>query len=101
MQEMPGAELLVSPIPYVAMKELKKEEDLFLILASDGLFDTIMDSEAVKLVNDIIRRTSGGAGWRPTDLGVKEAADSLVQTSLNRGTQDNVTAMVIAFQWDS
>ena len=100
-QEISGAELLVSAVPYVGTHDLKKEY-LLVVMGSDGLFDVMVDSEAVKLVSDIIKRASGGVGgWRPTDLGVRDAADSLIQTALNRGTQDNATALVLAFQWDT
>ena len=68
------------------------------------LMSAYRDQEAVKLVLEVIQRGSGGGSfgqkaWRPTEMSVREAADLLVSTALTRGTADNVTALVVAFQW--
>lgn len=58
----------------------------FLIVACDGLWDVMTDSEAVNLV-----------------AGMKDAskmADKLVKTAMQRGTTDNVSAMCIRLQQD-
>lgn len=57
-------------------------EQSFLILACDGLFDVISDQEAVDLVQSFQGEKTDVAGF-------------LVEEALQRGTTDNVTAVVV------
>jgi serine/threonine protein phosphatase PrpC len=73
----------------------------FLIIASDGLWDVIRDQEA----GDIARGTLTALGVlkdgkcvltdeKSIEVACHAAAKELLDTSLNRGTSDNVTAIV-------
>jgi serine/threonine protein phosphatase PrpC len=102
-----GAEPLVSPVPYVHCRDLGPD-DLVLVLCSDGVFDALTDEEAVRMSVEAIRRHPSHhpptahplrrGPFRPNEMGVKEAADLLVNTALMRGSYDNCTAAVIALQ---
>eukprot|EP00775_Hariotina_reticulata_P006807 gene6807-7023_t len=59
--------------------------DEFLILGSDGLWDVMSDQEAVGLVNDTVKDPA-------------LCAKRLVQEALARGSNDNVTAVVLFLQ---
>ncbi|KAG5467894.1 hypothetical protein LSCM4_00980 [Leishmania orientalis] len=61
------------------------EEDAFLILACDGLWDTMSYAEAVELATTY---TASGAD-------ANSVADQLVREALRRGTRDNVTAIFV------
>merc|ERR1712166_1088456 len=63
----------------------------FVIVASDGLWDVVSEEEACEMVLSILKSKSadsdGGGGGA--------AADRLVKEGIQRGTQDNVTAVVV------
>ncbi|KAG5493988.1 hypothetical protein JKF63_01821 [Porcisia hertigi] len=61
------------------------KEDAFLIIACDGLWDTMSYSEAVELATEYV---ASGAD-------AKSAADQLVSEALRRGTRDNVTVIFV------
>ncbi len=57
----------------------------FLILASDGIWDAIKNDEAVKVVEAALRQGKNSS----------EAAEELVKTALQKGSQDNCSAIVV------
>ncbi|AQZ17658.1 PTC1 (YDL006W) [Zygosaccharomyces parabailii] len=71
---------LVVGNPFTTSVQLT-DNDEFLILACDGLWDVIDDQDACELIRDI---------GEPN-----EAAKTLVRYALENGTTDNVTAMVV------
>lgn len=64
-----------------------------LILACDGVWDVMTDQEAVDFV--LSKCTSEGVGESRTFLPERDAAKLLVQEALDRGSTDNVTAIVV------
>eukprot|EP00466_Bigelowiella_natans_P020987 jgi/Bigna1/47740/estExt_Genewise1.C_170143 len=73
----------VSSVPDVVRRKIS-QEDNFLIVASDGLWDVISSQDAV----DICARQRN----------VKEASVALVEEAISRSGQDNITAIVVALQ---
>lgn len=71
---------LVVGNPFTTSVEITNEDE-FLILACDGLWDVIDDQEACEIIKDIKEPN--------------EAAKTLVRYALENGTTDNVTAMVV------
>jgi len=69
--------------PYTTETELCQEDE-FLILACDGLWDVITDQGAIELVRDI--------------EDAQEASQVLLKHALDNHTTDNVTAIVIRFK---
>jgi len=76
----------VSPEPHIN-KIILQPEDEFLIVSCDGLWDKLSYETAVEFVSQCKAQ-----GKDPT-----EAAQLLVQDSLERGTLDNVTAIIVYF----
>ncbi|KAK8821982.1 hypothetical protein WA538_000079, partial [Blastocystis sp. DL] len=68
--------------PYINSVELTEESE-FVVIACDGVFDVLEDDEVCKIVREEI--LSGN---------VDGCADKLVQESVDRGSTDNITAIV-------
>ncbi|PNH07005.1 putative protein phosphatase 2C 8 [Tetrabaena socialis] len=84
--------------PYViAQPEIimhsRTEEDEFLILATDGLWDTLDNKEAVDIVHRCLRH-KGVQSLGPREALVK-VGRILTKFAVSRGSRDNVTAIII------
>ncbi|KAJ4788462.1 Protein phosphatase 2C family protein [Rhynchospora pubera] len=71
--------------PEVSIME-RLEEDEFLILASDGLWDVISDEMACM----IVRNSLSSVG-----LTVDDAASLLTRMAISRGSRDNISVLVV------
>lgn len=61
------------------------EGDNFILIGSDGLFDRISSQEAVNfLLSELLK-----------DNNLEKAIDKLITEANKRGTDDNITAIVI------
>ncbi|KDO33005.1 hypothetical protein SPRG_02696 [Saprolegnia parasitica CBS 223.65] len=79
---------LVIATPEVTTSDVTDEED-FLLLGSDGLFDVFEDQEAVDFVTTQLRK--GGD--------VQRTVEALVEYAIGtQGSRDNVTAIVVLFK---
>lgn len=74
---------LIRADPDVTQRELT-EQDHYLVLASDGLWDVFRAAEVADICYTYERH------------GVQRIADYLVQMSLTRGSMDNITAVVVS-----
>ena len=79
------ADLLI-PVPECRSIVLSQGHE-FLIIASDGLWDVVSDSEAVTRAKNAL---SGGKT-------ASEAAEELCDLALKLGSSDNVTAVIVQF----
>lgn len=84
---MPLAADLVTAEPEVLPLPLT-EQDEFVLLGSDGLWDGMLYQEAVDAVH----------AWRRERGTIAGVAESLVQLSIDRNVPDNVTCVVVAFE---
>jgi len=75
---------LVSGLPEIKIYDIHPNEDRFLILACDGIWDVLSDEEAVSVCVE----------HRTADV----AARALIRRSFEVGSDDNLTAMVVAWQ---
>jgi len=104
--------------------EYREDEDQFIIVASDGLWDVMSSSEAVQYVQTMLTGSVGALregsvqqGNRPTDVDLrtwsrqyskdrglvraalmsrkKKMAKYLVEEALRRGTFDNITVVIL------
>ncbi|KAG7883400.1 hypothetical protein KL938_002637 [Ogataea parapolymorpha] len=73
---------LVIGAPFTTCTELTDQDD-FLILACDGLWDVCSDQDAVDLIKD--------------EMDPYKASDTLCKLAINKMSTDNVTAMVVRF----
>ncbi|KAI9907588.1 hypothetical protein PsorP6_004354 [Peronosclerospora sorghi] len=78
---------LVSWTPDVARFDVQAD-DLFVIVACDGIWDVLSAQEAVDLVLGHVDDA-------------KAAADALVKAAYKKGSEDNLTATVIVFGWQA
>merc|ERR1712050_259204 len=62
------------------------DKDLFIVLATDGVFDVLSNQEVVDMA---LRH------WSDPE----EAAKNIVRSAYKRGSEDNLTVLVIQFGW--
>jgi serine/threonine protein phosphatase PrpC len=79
----------VSAVPFVKKVQLKPQHDTLLVIACDGLWDVVTYEEAVMIA----------AEARQQGKTAQEAAKHLVQTGLIKGSQDNLTIIVLYLSW--
>eukprot|EP00415_Alexandrium_ostenfeldii_P004258 UN4258 len=74
----------------VAEPEVKilpiSDKDLFLVLATDGIFNVLSNQDVVDCA---------GKHWDDPE----EAAKNIVRTAFQKGSDENLTALVIQFGW--
>merc|ERR1711870_80139 len=75
---------LVTAVPEIHTYDLHPSEDRFLVLACDGIWDVLGDDDAMAVCIE----------HRSADL----AAHALIRRSFESGSDDNLTAMVVAWQ---
>jgi len=75
---------LVTAVPEIHTYDLKPESDRFLILACDGIWDVLTDEAAVSVCTE----------HQTADL----AAHALIRRAFEVGSDDNLTALVVAWQ---
>ncbi|CAJ1349955.1 unnamed protein product [Effrenium voratum] len=80
---------VVTAVPELSAFAIDPEEDVMLILASDGIHGSVSDVEAVRLASAQLRE--GGAN------AAEKAARVLVETAHERDPADDKTALVIWF----
>merc|ERR1719401_757455 len=80
---------LVSAEPDVTVHEVDWDEDEFVILASDGIWDVITDKDAVRTVQKCLRQGDKD----------EKAAETLVKRASDKGSKDDCTAVVVRFGW--
>ncbi|TNN80358.1 Protein phosphatase 1L [Liparis tanakae] len=76
---------VVIPDPDIMSFDLDKLQPEFMILASDGLWDTFSNEEAVRFIRERLSEPHFGA-------------KSIVLQSYYRGCPDNITVMVVKFK---
>lgn len=79
---------VVVPDPDIMSFDLDKLQPEFMILASDGLWDTFSNEEAVRFIRDRLDEPHFGA-------------KSIVLQSFYRGCPDNITVMIVKFKGKS
>jgi len=78
----------VSPVPDFIFHSREKEEDEFVIIACDGIWDVQTNEECVKMVAGIFDEGE-------SDMGV--VCEEILDLCLIKGSKDNMTAAVIKF----
>lgn len=78
----------VSVDPHVSTRELCHDDEL-MIIACDGLWDKVTYDDAMQCAVSL----------RKSGMAPAEVAKSLAQLSLERGSVDNVTVLVVFFDW--
>lgn len=97
---------VISVEPHVTSLALS-EADRFAVLGSDGLFDSLTDERVVRCVGEHLRAALARAAASPLERApppdgcalAQECAQALVKSALANGAVDNVTALVVLFDW--
>ena len=86
---------LINSEPDILSFRLKKLESEFAILASDGLWDTHSNEEAVKFIKSRLNDNKNKSSRKQQ---IENAAKSLAMDSYREGSTDNVTVIVLDFK---
>jgi len=90
----------VSCVPHQSQHEITKATP-FMIIACDGIWDVMTDQEAVDLVAKSLKEKfeSRDPGEHPKELQshVGEIVKSMIKAALDRGSQDNISVMLVYF----
>uniref|UniRef100_A0A915E9H0 PPM-type phosphatase domain-containing protein n=1 Tax=Ditylenchus dipsaci TaxID=166011 RepID=A0A915E9H0_9BILA len=84
---LPQNKQLVSPEPDVYVFERKPEEDEFVVLACDGVYDVLENDELCEIVRSRLLVCKE----------LKEVTDQVLDICLSKGSRDNMTMILIAF----
>ena len=82
------SEQKVSPVPDVIVQTRNHDEDEFIIIACDGIWDVNTNQEAVQMVSDIFADGESNLGL---------VCEEILDLCLLKGSKDNMTALVIKF----
>ncbi|CAN1264125.1 Probable protein phosphatase 2C 8 [Linum perenne] len=91
----------IIPTPEVIVHKRSKEDDQFLILASDGLWDVITNEVACQVAAKCLRGRMRRRGWSPEAVMMSkggraaEAAAVLAELAIAQGSSDNISVIVV------
>ncbi|CAN6336756.1 unnamed protein product [Urochloa humidicola] len=88
----------VSAEPEVTVME-RTDQDEFLILASDGLWDVVSNEVACKIARNCL--SGRAASMFPESVAGRTAADAaalLTELAMSRGSKDNISVVVVELQ---
>lgn len=91
--DLPAAEQKVSAEPTVDAVPREHDKDNFLLLACDGVWDVMSSESGSKFVNSRLKKAE-----RRTPEGVELTCRQLVDRTLNLGSRDNVSVLIICFE---
>lgn len=79
------------------------ENNHFLIMASDGLWDVVSSEEAVKIVHKQLaekgKKIAGTGGVLEHSKDLDSIAHLLQNVAMERGSGDNITICIVQFDW--
>lgn len=76
----------VSCLPDIIIQNRNNEEDEFIVLACDGVWDIATNKECSNMVQDIFQEGE-------KDLGL--ACEEILDLSLKKGSKDNISALIV------
>jgi len=76
----------VSPVPDIIVQNRSREDDEFIILACDGIWDVVSNHDCVQMVAEIFKEGEA-------DLGL--LCEEILDSCLLRNSKDNMTALVL------
>jgi protein phosphatase 1B len=84
--DMGDLEQLVSPDPEVTCIE-RHEDDNYMLIACDGIYDVMSNEEIVEFVNHRFEREENEAN----------ISNTLIDLCLHKGSKDNMSSIIISF----
>merc|ERR1712194_215219 len=85
--EFPPGEQKVSPIPDVTIHLRNHDQDEYVVVACDGIWDVVSNQQCISELDEIMY-TEG-----ERDLGL--VSEEILDTCLRYGSKDNMTAIVV------
>eukprot|EP00933_Yihiella_yeosuensis_P040835 TRINITY_DN35243_c0_g1_i1.p1 TRINITY_DN35243_c0_g1~~TRINITY_DN35243_c0_g1_i1.p1 ORF type:complete len:711 (+),score=243.48 TRINITY_DN35243_c0_g1_i1:113-2245(+) len=82
---------IISAEPDLSIHEVDWDEDEFVILATDGIWDVIPDKDCVTIVRDLLQAGKSEA----------KASEALCKRAREKGSKDDCTVQVVRFGWNS
>ncbi len=77
----------------------RSPQDGFIVIASDGLYDVMSNEETCRFVVKGLSHIAARAnGLGESRLALQAVANKLVQFALSKGSQDNITAIIVLLQ---
>lgn len=80
---------MVTCVPDIAVHK-RSSDDAVMVLACDGVWDVMENSDSISFLLDIVDATSEG-------ITAEAMAESLVDVSLAAGSTDNISALIVRF----
>lgn len=94
-----AARPLISAEPDIGIVNLDRGRDVFVVFASDGVWDILEDQLVVDLIWD---QVSSVHDSRVSPAAVlAEAAEMILQTALEQGSLDNLTCIILLLSWSA
>ncbi|OTF74932.1 phosphatase 1L-like protein [Euroglyphus maynei] len=87
---------LIIPDPDILSFDLKELKPKFMIMATDGFWDTFSNENAVQFVNNELSRYKSNESNDVSSIAL-EIAKKLAKESYNRESYDNITVIVVLF----
>eukprot|EP01006_Ploeotia_vitrea_P022733 TRINITY_DN55142_c0_g1_i2.p1 TRINITY_DN55142_c0_g1~~TRINITY_DN55142_c0_g1_i2.p1 ORF type:complete len:644 (-),score=315.81 TRINITY_DN55142_c0_g1_i2:132-2063(-) len=96
----PAEQWALSPVPHAVSVDLQQNDE-FLVLGSDGLFDEMSDQQVIDWVRGELKKlhsTRSKAGQAVTDDDIQDLASRLVHKALDEeDSLDNITVVIVVF----
>ncbi|CAG9331883.1 unnamed protein product [Blepharisma stoltei] len=90
-EDLPPEKQMIISVPDIREMELK-DEDNFIILACDGIWDMVTSQEAVEFVNKKLRRK------KPVGNIAEDLLDHCFHKAVRNQGSDNMTVIIVAFK---
>lgn len=78
----------VSPVPDVIVQNRNTEDDEFIVVACDGIWDVQTNHECIQMVAEMFEEGESNLGL---------ASEEMLDICLRRGSKDNMTALIVKF----
>jgi len=94
-----GKENVVSCEPEISSHEIEADDD-FVLLASDGIFDTMSNNEIIETIFETLRyfKQRSIDPYREYEHILGECVSNVMKRALIKQSEDNVTVMIICFK---
>mmetsp|Transcript_8655 Transcript_8655/g.13152 ORF Transcript_8655/g.13152 Transcript_8655/m.13152 type:complete len:418 (+) Transcript_8655:34-1287(+) len=90
---------LVIASPEISHHTLQPDQDEFVVVACDGLWDVMSNKAVCTTVCEQLKTLTGNNPYKYTRAVASQIAKLLIDQAMARGTTDNVSVVVGLFQW--
>ena len=83
--------------PDIVVRERAEDEDMYLILACDGIWDVMSNDDVGEFVTRRVDERRLGANNGDRGEVLARVGDELLAACLNAGSRDNMSVLIVAF----